>query len=358
MTRTPPTAAELALAAEVGRHQLTATPHQFERWRAKRWLAPTEQWSDLATGALRPEIVHRAAWLAALSKPGRGISWIGWTFWAIDDTEQTAALLRQALTRTLHLPLRPAGITPAQIPQGDSNRAFTTRQQLADRLRQRRRAIGRDLDGLLRDHARTAGVALPEPRTVSNPFDATLIRIGARLVTGGMADVSPEELVEGWRSVWTGPPEQLDRITTAHRRADQAGTDLRALSPLAHGLPGLVSALEETDGHLLCEAVRACTKATSALMKLLLERADAEILAVLMDDVMWDQWARTAGIAPAGRLGEAAITLSTVQYLLVPGWAEDLHRYQDRMDRLLATPDTPTPDDGGPPEVTGPMPQE
>ncbi|MGK7235758.1 hypothetical protein [Streptomyces hygroscopicus] len=52
---------------------------------------------------------------------------------------------------------------------------------------------------------------------------------------------------------------------------------------------------------------------------------------------------RADGIAPASRLGEAAITLSTVQYLLVPDWAEDLHRYQDRMDRLLAAPTAPTP---------------
>ncbi|MEU9272668.1 hypothetical protein AB0E04_45875 [Streptomyces sp. NPDC048251] len=42
-----------------------------------------------------------------------------------------------------------------------------------------------------------------------------------------------------------------------------------------------------------------------------------------MDDVMWHQWVRADGLAPAGRLGEAASTLSTVQYLLVPGWAED-----------------------------------
>ncbi|MGK7235760.1 hypothetical protein [Streptomyces hygroscopicus] len=106
MTRTPPTAAELALAAEVSRCRLTA-PHQLERWRAKRWLAPADQWADPATSALRPDIVHRAAWLAALSRPGRGI---GWTFWAIDGTEQTAALLRQALIRTIQLPLRQAGI--------------------------------------------------------------------------------------------------------------------------------------------------------------------------------------------------------------------------------------------------------
>jgi hypothetical protein len=103
VTHTPPTAAEVALAAEVSRCRFTA-PHQLERWRAKRWLPPTDQWTDPATSALRPDIVHRAAWLAALSRPGRGISWIGWTFWAIDDTEQTAALLRQALIRTSNCP--------------------------------------------------------------------------------------------------------------------------------------------------------------------------------------------------------------------------------------------------------------
>ncbi|SDP61492.1 hypothetical protein SAMN04487981_1291 [Streptomyces sp. cf386] len=344
MTRTPPTAAELALAAEVNRCGLTATPHQFERWRAKRWLAPADQWTNPATGALRPDIVHRAAWLGALSRPGRGISWIGWTFWAIDDTEQTAALLRNALIRTIQLPLRQAGITLAQIPQGDSDTAFEARQDLAEQLLRGRRAIGRDLDGLLRTHAGTGGITLPEPRTVSNPFNPTLIRIGARLLTGGMADVSPEELTDAWRSVWTGPPEQLDRITAAHIAADKAGTDLHTLSPLAHGLPGLVRAFEQADAHLLCEAVRACTKASSTLMKLLLERADTEMLTVLMNDVMWDQWVRAGGIAPVSRLGEAAITLSTVRYLFAPGWAEDLHRYQDRMDRLLAAPTAPTPD--------------
>ncbi|GAA1733648.1 MULTISPECIES: hypothetical protein [Streptomyces] len=344
MTRTPPTTVELALAAEVSRCGLTVTPHQLERWRAKRWLAPADQWTDPASSALHPDIVHRAVWLAALSRPGRGISWIGWMFWAADDTEQTTALLRQALIRTIQLPLRRAGITLAQVPQGDSDTAFEARQDLAERLLRGRRAIGRDLDGLLRDHAATAGIALPQPRTVSNPFDTTLTRIGARLLTGGMADVSPEELTDAWRRVWTGPPEQLDRITAAHIAADEAGTDLRALSPLAHGLPGLVRALEQADARLLCEAVRACTKASSTLMKLLLECADAEMLTVLMSDVMWDQWVRAGGIAPVSRLGEAAITLSTVQYLLVPGWAEDLHRYQASMDRMLTAPTAPTPD--------------
>ncbi|MGM9470344.1 hypothetical protein [Streptomyces murinus] len=192
MTRTAPTAAELALAAEVGRLGLTATPHQLERWRAKRWLAPTDQWTDPATGPLRPNIVHRAAWLALLSRPGRSISWIGWMFWAIDDTEETAALLHRALIRTIQLPLRQARIALTEIPQGDSDAAFDVRQDLAARMLEGRRAIGRDLDGLLRDHAGTAGITLPCSRTVSNPFDTTLIRVGARLLTGGMADVSPE----------------------------------------------------------------------------------------------------------------------------------------------------------------------
>ncbi|MDT0453788.1 hypothetical protein [Streptomyces hesseae] len=74
-------------------------------------------------------------------------------------------------------------------------------------------------------------------------------------------------------------------------------------------------------------------------MKLLLERAgdEPEILVKLMEDAMWDQWARTGGIAPMGRLGEAAVALSTVQYLGIPGWAEDLERYQDLLENLLAT---------------------
>ncbi|MGX1546847.1 hypothetical protein [Streptomyces adustus] len=65
---------------------------------------------------------------------------------------------------------------------------------------------------------------------------------------------------------------------------------------------------------------------------------EPEILAVLMDDVMGDQWVRAEGLAPLGRLGEAAIALSTIQYLVVPGWAADLQRYQSLMDALLAAP--------------------
>ncbi|MFF3467600.1 hypothetical protein [Streptomyces sp. NPDC002619] len=341
MTRTPPSAVEMLLAAELARCGLTATPHQFERWRGQRWLAPAAQWTDPATGSLRPEIVHRASWLAALSRAGRSISWIGWTFWAIDDTPQTAQRLRQAVAETLQLPLRRAGITLDRIPHGDSDTAFAARQELAGRLLDGRRAIGRDLDGTLRAHPAAAGLALPAPRSVSNPFDKALVQVGARLLIGGMDDVSPEELTEAWKSVWSGPPDQLDRIGAAHIAADTAGLDLRAHSPLADGLRGLLRAVETAEERRLCAAVRACTKASGTLAELLLKHADSEpvILARLMDDVMWDQWVRVGGVAPAGRLGEAAIALSTVQYLVVPGWAEDLHRYQALMDTLRPAPE-------------------
>ncbi|WP_331733939.1 hypothetical protein OHU34_46160 (plasmid) [Streptomyces sp. NBC_00080] len=292
MTRTPPGTLELVLVAELARCDVTATPYQFERWRGQRWLPPVAQWTDSATGAIRPEIVHRAAWLAALSKTGRGISWVGWVFWAIDDTPHSAQRLRRALTRTLELPLHRRGIDPFRIPAGDSDCAFAARQEMADRLLAGRRAIGRDLDGILRVHAAAAGLALPEPRSVSNPFDKALLEVGARLLIGGMTDVSPEELTEAWQSVWTGAPEQIDRIGAAHISADEAGVDLRARSPLADGLRGLLRAVETADDRLLCEAVRACTKASGALAKLLMECADSEpeILGRLMDDVMWDQW--------------------------------------------------------------------
>ncbi|MGK7235759.1 hypothetical protein [Streptomyces hygroscopicus] len=75
---------------------------------------------------------------------------------------------------------------------------------------------------------------------MSSPFDATLVRIGARLLTGGMADVPSSS---------TGSPPPTKPEPTC------------ALSPLAHGL---------------LELVRACTKASFTLMKLLLERADVE----------------------------------------------------------------------------------
>lgn len=340
MTRTPPSALELMLVAEVAKCGLTASPHQFERWRGQLWLAPAAQWSDPATGGIRPEIVHRAAWLALLARTGRSISWMGWSFWAIDESPATTRRLRDALTRTLQLPFRRAGMDITQIPEGDDDGAFTARQAMASQMLAGRRAIGRDLEGILRAHADAAGIDLPAPRSVTNPFAKGLVEVGARLMVGGMDDVSPEELMEAWRSVWAGSPEQLEQTEAVHIAASRDGVDLHARSPLAGGLRGLVRAVEGSDGQLLCAAVRACTKGAGTLGKLLLERVadDPEILVQLMDDEMWDQWVRVGGVAPVGRLGEAAITLSTVQYLLVPGWAEGLERYVAVMESLLARP--------------------
>ena len=347
MTRTPPSVLELALAAEVEKCGFTVSTHQLERWRGRLWLAPTAQWAHPATGAIRPDIVHRAAWLAALSRAGANISWVGWMFWAIDDTPQTAGQLRKALTETLLRPSGRAGVDITRIPEGDDDDAFQDRQKLAAQLLVGRRAVGRDLDGILREHAAAAGVDLPAPRSVTNPSAKGLVELGARLMVGGAQDVSPEELTEAWENNWAGSPEQIERIAAAHIAADRSGVDLHARSPLAGGLRDLVRAVEEAENRLLCTAVRACTKGTGALMKLLLERADdePELLVQLMNDEMWDQWVRVGGVAPTGRLGEAAIALSTVQYLVIPGWAADLARYQALMENLLATPAVVAPED-------------
>ncbi|WP_228454546.1 hypothetical protein [Streptomyces alkaliphilus] len=100
-----------------------------------------------------------------------------------------------------------------------------------------------------------------------------------------------------------GRPARTARPDHPHLDADKAGTDLHAISSPAHGLPGFVHVLEGADGRLLCEAVRACTKASSTPGKLLMEHADAQVVAELMNDVMWDQWVRAGGIAPDGRPG-------------------------------------------------------
>ncbi|MGX1546848.1 hypothetical protein [Streptomyces adustus] len=67
-------------------------------------------------------------------------------------------------------------------------------------------------------------------------------------------------LTAAWRSLWTGPPQQIDRIDAAHIAADQAGTYLGARSPLADGLRGLLHTVETANGPVLRAAVRACTK--------------------------------------------------------------------------------------------------
>ncbi|MFF4138982.1 hypothetical protein ACFY1B_48035 [Streptomyces mirabilis] len=64
-------ALELAMVAAVGERGFTVSPAQLERWRTQLWLARTADWTDPETGELRPEIVHRAATLAGISKTGQ-----------------------------------------------------------------------------------------------------------------------------------------------------------------------------------------------------------------------------------------------------------------------------------------------
>lgn len=143
MTRTNPSALELALVAEVGKLGFTITPTQLERWRTNLWLARATDWTNPETGELRPEIVHRAACLAGACKPGRSISWLGWIFWAIDDTPQTATRLREAVVDALERPLRRAGVDFGQVPEGDSDE----RSKPARRWRTRCSKIGAVLKG-------------------------------------------------------------------------------------------------------------------------------------------------------------------------------------------------------------------
>ncbi|MCX4617945.1 hypothetical protein [Streptomyces mirabilis] len=339
MARTKPSALELAMVAAVGERGFTVSPTQLERWRTQLWLARTADWTDPETGELRPEIVHRAAALAGISKTGRRISWFGWVFWAIDATPESTARLRAAVADAFERPFRGAGVDFSQIPQGDSDDAFDARREMAARMLMDRRCPRRDFDGALRAGAAGAEVELPPSRSVSNIFHPALMDPGARMLIGGIEDVGFDEMVEAWAAATPGNPEMIEHIRAAQRDAALAGDDLFAQFPLAHGLPGLIRAVQEADSQRLCTAVLACTKASTALTMLLPHVAnEPEILRTLMADEMWDQWVRV-GFAPVlGIGGEAAIAMSVIQHLLFPGWAEELERYQTLMDTLLAQP--------------------
>ncbi|MFJ9250502.1 hypothetical protein [Streptomyces sp. NPDC101776] len=340
MARTKPSALELAMVAAVGVHGFTVSPTQLERWRSQLWLPRTTEWTDPGTGGLRPEIVRRAAALAGISKTGRKISWFGWGFWAIDATPESTARLRAAVTDAFERPFRTAGIDFGQIPQGDSDEAFEARQEMAARLFRNQHCPRRDFDGALRANAAGAGFELPPSRSVSNIFHPALIGPGGRLMLGGAQDVGFDELAEAWEAATPGGnSEMVEQIRTVQREAALAGDDLFAQSPLADGLPGLMRTVREADGERLCTAVLACTKASAALTVLLPRMVtDPEILRALMADEMWDQWVRV-GFAPVlGVSGEAAVSMSVIQHLLMPEWAEALERYQTLMGTLLTQP--------------------
>lgn len=338
MARTQPSAAHLALVGAIDEHGETATPTQIERWQQQGWLPKAAEWFEPDSSTIRPEILTRAVWLAHTARAGRSIGWLGWVFWAIDDTPDSARRLRAVLVATLKRPLARAGIE--QLPAGDSNHAFQARQDAAARMLANRRSPRRDFDGILRDGAAAADVELPRsPETaVPNIFHGALMEPGARLLLGGAADVGIQDLLASWEQAWPDHVEKIEYIRRAHREAELAGTDLMAQSPMAEGMAGMVRTIESADVRELCAAVRSCTKASGAL-GVLMQRAvyEPEILARLMSDAMWDQWARVGGIAPDGAVGAAAVAISTFQYLAMPEWAADLERYSAFMDELLTS---------------------
>ncbi|MGW7612184.1 hypothetical protein ACWGKW_34005 [Streptomyces sp. NPDC054766] len=307
MTRTAPSALERALIAEVGKCDITVSAPQLERWRGQLWLAPATQWTDPATGLIRTEIVHRAAWLSVLARAGRSISWVGWSFWAIDATPDTTRRLREAVIQTLQLPFQRADLDITQIPEGDGDDAFALRQVIAAQMLSGRRGIGRDLDGTLRAHAADAGVELPAPGTVSNVFGRSLVEVGSRLMVGSTRDVSLEELAEVWERNWVGPLEQIERIRGVHAAASHAGVDLSAQSPLADGLPGLIRAVREAEDEVLCAAVEACAKGSSALAAVMTQRSpdDPEVLGMLVRDVIVRAVAARASVTNSVRMWSA-----------------------------------------------------
>lgn len=114
-------------------------------------------------------------------------------------------------------------------------------------------------------------------------------------------------------------------------RAQGPWTELRPgrlrLWPLLYAMVG---SLARQDG---LEGLHEASGTLSALWTRAMQ--NPELVHHLMSDVMWDQWVRVGGLAPNEAAGEATVDISTVQYLVDPGWADDLHRFQTIMDNLL-----------------------
>ncbi|MFC4463791.1 hypothetical protein ACFPH6_04230 [Streptomyces xiangluensis] len=161
-------------------------------------------------------------------------------------------------------------------------------------LKNLRHCPERDFDGTLRAGAAEAEFDLPPSRKVANMFHKTLMDPGARMMVGGVTDVTFEELMEAWEAASPDNADLVDRIRTAHCDASLTGVDLFAHSPMADGLRGLIRTVQEADDQRLCSAVRACTKGSGILGILLIQRApyEPQILRTLMADEMWEQWVR------------------------------------------------------------------
>ncbi|MFD4136563.1 hypothetical protein [Streptomyces goshikiensis] len=336
MARTSPSLMHVALVQLIESLGGTATTTQVERWQQHGWLLPTSDWCE-PDGRLRPEILGRGLWLANTARAGRSIGWLGWVFWAIDDTPGTAKRLRTALVDTLKRPLARAGID--QIPTGNSNKAFRARQDAAAKMLKNRRSPRRDLDETLRAHAAEARLELPRSSAPALPniFHRALLDPGARLLLGGAADVGAQDLLEALEQAMPDNTEAIERLRDALLQAELAGTDLLAQSPLAQGITGMVRTIETVEDRALCHAVRICTEA-SGVVAVLMRRASErpEILALLMEYAMWEQWARVGGILPESpaAVAAAAVAINTFQYLTMPDWAADLDGYLSFMKAL------------------------
>ncbi|WP_331723772.1 hypothetical protein OG592_44485 (plasmid) [Streptomyces avidinii] len=335
MARTKPSPTHLALVQLIEALGGTATTTQVERWQQHGWIPKTSAWREAGSTRLRPEILHRALWLASTARAGRSIGWWGWVFWAVDDTPDSAQRLRGALVATLKRPMVRAGVE--RIPTGNSNQAFQARQDAAARMLTNHRAPRRDLDETLRVHAAEAGLELTRsPEALPNVFHPALMDPGARLLLGGAADVGIEELLEALARAMPDNPEMIERIREAHRQAELAGIDLLAQSPWAQGISGMVRTVERADDRILCHAVHTCARATFVLKALMrYAPGEPEILVRLMEDVMWERWGRFAGVTPEGVPGLAALALDTFRCLADLDWAVELERYLVFMHTLL-----------------------
>lgn len=337
MPRTKPSPAHKVLVRAIKEHGGGATTTQVERWQQQGWLPGASAWFEPDTTTIRPHILQRALWLASTARPGRSIGWVGWFFWAVDDTPDSAQRLRRALVTTLKRPLTQAGIKT--FPTGNSDRAFQARQDAATKMLPNRRMPRRDMEATLRAHAADVGFEMPHPpaTALANISHWALQEAGARLLLGGAADLGIEGLLEALEQAMPDRTGALEHLREVHRQAELTGTDLLAQTPWSQGILGMVRTVETADDHDLCHAAHICTRASGVLeaaMGCTLEKP--EIYAYLTADEMWRRWALVGGILPKeGAPSLAAVALNTYQYLVDPEWAAELDRYLSYMCRLL-----------------------
>ncbi len=203
----------------------------MERWQQQGWLPRASAWFEPDSTTVRPVILHRALWLASTARPGRSIGWVGWFFWAVDDTPDSAQRLRTALVAALKRPLTQAGVE--KIPAGNSDQAFQARQDAAAKMLPNRRVPRRDLDATLRSHAAEVGLELPRPQAAALPniSHQALADLGARLLLGGAGDLGIEGVLEALEQAMPNHTEAIEHLRTEHQQAELAGTDPLARSP-------------------------------------------------------------------------------------------------------------------------------